>query len=316
MKLSHAFENSAQYWLNLDNSYRLWLQGNEEKKGNPVEVRASIYARMPIRDMMHKGWLAKTRQIEELKMQVLDFWNIQTLDFSFLDQTVLPKFKKSDAFNQFNASYAATWYEMAKKVSREFSCGTYNKAKLQQLYKKLSGFTYQTDGIGNFLHELNRCGVKFFVLPHLEKTYLDGASFIKDDNPVIVYTARYKRIDNFWFTMAHEIAHVLRHLDDETPFILDNLIEKSDDKIEKEANSMASIALKHPKILNKLEPKFGYLTKGNIVDCAEQLNVHPSIIIGALAFNDTISFRNLRLFNENVLYLIPEEYLHDSVKID
>ena len=41
----------------------------------------------------------------------------------------------------------------------------------------------------------------------------DGACFFQEDNPVIVYTGRYDRVDNFWFTLAHEIAHVLLHLD-------------------------------------------------------------------------------------------------------
>jgi HTH-type transcriptional regulator/antitoxin HigA len=50
---------------------------------------------------------------------------------------------------------------------------------------------------------LNNAGVVFFVLPHLQKTYLDGAAFFVDHTPVIVYTGRYKRIDIFWFTVAH-----------------------------------------------------------------------------------------------------------------
>ena len=49
--------------------------------------------------------------------------------------------------------------------------------------------------------------------PHLTKTYLDGAVFWDEQNPVIVYTARHNRLDNFWWTVAHEIGHiVLEHL--------------------------------------------------------------------------------------------------------
>jgi len=84
---------------------------------------------------------------------------------------------------------------------------------LKLLYDDLHSYTVQENGSNEFLKQLNQLGVVFFVLPHLQKTYLDGAAFYYENNPVIVYTARFKRIDNFWFTIAHEIAHILYHLD-------------------------------------------------------------------------------------------------------
>lgn len=311
-KLASAFKTSPQYWLNLDNDYRLWLE--QERQGQTaVEAKAIIYSRMPVRDMMKKGWLATTRDLEELTDSVKTFWGIPNLDFKFLEESVLPLCKKSEAYNQFNASYAATWFQMAKKVSIRYKVSTFNKQALEVLYKNISEFTIRPNGIELFINELNTCGVSFFVLPHLEKTYLDGAAFLLKGTPVIVYTARYKRIDNFWFTVAHEIAHVLKHLNDKNPFVLDNLREETTDKQELEANALASKHLKHPEILKFLEPFFNYLTVGKIEECSRTLNIHPAIIIGALAFNEKISFRNQSLFNENVLGLIPEKFIHQSL---
>lgn len=312
-KLSSAFNTSPQYWLNLDNNYRLWLEQEKREQTSVVEAKAIIYSRMPVRDMMKKGWLQPTRDIKELTSEVKKFWGIPELDFSFLEEAVMPLCKKSEAYNQFNASYAATWFQMAKAYSLNFKTHKYNKAALENLYKNMSGYTILDNGIESFINELNACGVKFFVLPHLEKTYLDGAAFLLDGTPVIVYTARYKRIDNFWFTVAHEIAHVLKHLSEETPFVLDNLREQTTDKQEEEANKLAAKHLKHPEILEYLEPHFNYLTVGKIKECSETINIHPAIIIGALAFNEKISFRNQSLFNENVLELIPTQYIHQSL---
>jgi HTH-type transcriptional regulator/antitoxin HigA len=224
----------------------------------------------------------------------------------------LPLCKRSEAYNQFNIYYAATWYQMAKKVSANYEVRAYNKQSLEKLYKTQSVYTTREDGIELFLEELNNCGVKFFVLPHLEKTYLDGAAFIFEHNPVIVYTARFKRIDNFWFTVAHEIAHVLKHINEDTPFVLDNLHEENIDTKDKEANILAAKHLKHYEILSFLEPCFNYLTLPKIQECAETINIHPAIIIGALAFNKTISFRNINLFSENVMEYIPKKFIHES----
>ena len=312
-KLSSAFNTSPQYWLNLDNDYRLWIEHEKQEQTATVKSKAIIYSRMPVRDMMKKGWLAPTRDVKVLISEVKTYWTIPDLNFQFLEESVLPLCKKSEAYNQFNASYAATWFQMAKKYSEGIYVPAYNKQALETLYKNIFSFTTKENGISLFLNNLQACGLKFFVLPHLEKTYLDGAAFLHNGNPVVVYTARYKRIDNFWFTVAHEIAHVLKHLNDKTPFVLDNFREETTDKQEQEANALASKHLKHPEILEFLESFFSYLSVGKIEECSRALNIHPAIIIGALAFNEKISFRNQSLYNENVLEIIPEQFIHQSV---
>lgn len=314
-KLSSAFNISPQYWLNIDNDYRLWLEQKKKTNTSVVEAKSIIYSHMPVRDMMKKGWIKKTRDIKELTNDVIEFWGIKELDFQFLEESVVPLCKKSEAYNQFNASYAATWFQMARKYSEGIQVPAYNKKTLEVLYKNIADYTTKDNGISLFLNDLHKCGVKFFVLPHLEKTYLDGAAFLHKGNPVVVYTARYKRIDNFWFTVAHEIAHVLKHLNDKTPFVLDNLREKTNNKQEQEANDLASKQLKHKEILKFTEPYFNYLTAGKIEECSRVVNIHPAIIIGALAFNEKISFRNQKLFNENVLDVIPTEFIHESLLV-
>jgi len=312
-KLASAFNTSPQYWLNLDNDYRLWLEKEKKEQTAIVEAKAIIYSRMPVRDMMKKGWLEPTRDLKILTNEVKKFWGISDLDFAFLDEAVMPRYKKSESYNQFNASYAATWYQMACKYSTHYEVPAYNKQALEALYKNISVYTTQSNGVGLFIKELNACGIKFFVLPHLEKTYLDGAAFLLEGTPVIVYTARYKRIDNFWFTVAHEIVHVLKHLDEKTPFVLDNLREPTTDKHEEEANKLAAKHLKHNEILTFLEPFTQYLTVGKVEECSIKINVHPAIIIGALTFNQKLSYRNQSLFNENVLELIPAQFVHQSL---
>ena len=77
-----------------------------------------------------------------------------------------------------------------------------------------------------------------------------------NDNPVIVYTGRYKRLDNFWFTLAHEIAHVLLHLKGDLCFIDDE--SHSNDAAEKEANELAQAKLKHNEITDYFRNHTGY----------------------------------------------------------
>ncbi len=308
--LGEIFDTSAQYWLNIDNSYRLWLQQEVTEKEKEAEIKADIYSNMPIRDMVKKGWIAEYSNTKELIDSVKDFWGWRNrIDFSLNEhylQACLQR--KSDAFNQYNASYAVTWFQMAKKTASRIKLPDFQKEELVKLYNEINIYSTLDNGINKFLEQLNKIGVKFFVLSHLQKTYLDGAAFIDAGNPVVVYTGRYKRIDNFWFTVAHEIAHIIKHLNDSTSFVLDNLKDNVDSDIEEEANELAAEKLKHPEIMNYLESYVGYLTKNKIIECASVHEVHPSIIVGKLAHDEKISYRNLALFNENVLDKIGEKY--------
>lgn len=307
--LGEVFNTSAQYWINIDTGFRLWQAQEKTKEEVEADIKGMIYERMPIKDMQAKGWLRGTKSAASLKTQVLKYWDWENLDFSVLDDHFLPYLtKKSEAFNQFNASYAITWYRKAQLVATKFEVPTYKRQKLEKLYNNLNIYTTKKDGINEFICDLAEAGVIFFVLPHLQKTYLDGAAFYSGKNPVVVYTGRYKRIDNFWFTVAHEIAHVLLHLNDKNEFVLDNLRDGERNGMEEEANSLAAEKLKHNEILEYLRPYLKYLTNSKVEECGEELDIHPAIIIGKLAHEKVISYSNQRLYNENVLDLIDKKY--------
>ena len=104
------------------------------------------------------------------------------------------------------------------------------------------------NGVEYFLTELNKSGVKFFVLRHLQKTSTDGTSFFNESNPAIVYTGRYDRIDNFWFTIAPEIGHILLHLNNKEQFFIDESNRITTDE-EKEADVFALKIFKEDEIL-------------------------------------------------------------------
>ena len=65
----------------------------------------------------------------------------------------------------------------------------------------------------------------------------------RDGTSVIGVTLRHDRIDNFWFTLLHEFAHVCCHLSEDRQVILDDLEVGSDDGIEAQADAFASDAL-------------------------------------------------------------------------
>jgi HTH-type transcriptional regulator / antitoxin HigA len=73
------------------------------------------------------------------------------------------------------------------------------------------------DGPRRAIQALGDIGVTCIIEAHLPKTRLDGAALrLADGRPVIALTLRHDRLDNFWFTMMHEVAHLALHLTSST----------------------------------------------------------------------------------------------------
>ncbi len=308
--LSKAFGQSPQYWVNLDTNYRLRLQKEDSKEKN-VEIKANIYKYMPIKEMIKKGWLKPFEVIDDLVTEAKRFWDIQALNFSFIDKVASLNFRKSESFTQYNKYYAFTWFQMAKRCAKIYHADKYDKDALQSVANNLYRYTTIENGVEAFLNDLNKAGVKFFILSHLQKTYIDGASFFDNSNPVIVYTARYDRIDNFWFTLAHEIGHIILHLKKTGDFFIDNLDALYTEK-EKAANRFAEKILKAQNIIKYFEPYRKYISKDRVLSCAQRLNISPAAIVGILQHRDILSRRNLNSFKTSILNLIPEKYLAEK----
>jgi HTH-type transcriptional regulator/antitoxin HigA len=307
--LGKAFGQSPQFWINADTQYRLRLR-EENKKEREAEIKALIYKHMPIREMIKKGWINNYTTIDDLTEEVKKFWGMEEIDFSFMEKEELPNFRKSDAYFQYNKFYALCWYEMAKKSAKLFQTRPYSKKKLEELANKLYHFTDMDNGIEKFTGELYNAGVKFLVLNHLQKTYLDGASFYDNDNPVIVYTLRYDRIDHFWFTIAHEIAHILLHLE-KGSYFMDNL-ESLDTAIERKADRFASKILGAKAILDFFRGKYRYISEKQVNQCREKLHITPAIIVGVLQYYGKLSRKNLNRFKGKVSDLLPGKYKIDK----
>jgi HTH-type transcriptional regulator/antitoxin HigA len=308
--LGKAFGQSPQYWLNLDANYRLRLIDCDD-----LEERTEFFARafkyMPIKEMLEKKWIEKYYNADELRSIIHKFWEIRELDFKFLESIEVPSLKRSDAFAQFNKYFALTWFNMARRCAEVYHVGKYEKKKLRQITRKFTNYTNQTAGPPKLISELNSAGVKFLVLGHLKKTYIDGAAFHDNSNPVIVCTLRYDRADNFWFTAAHEIAHILLHIRSKKDYFIDN-IEQVNTKKEQEANDFAQKMIKANEIVEYFRNFGKYISEKRVKRCSQELGVNEGIVVGVLQYKEMLSRRNLNWMKEDISNKIPNKFLAEK----
>ncbi len=132
---------------------------------------------------------------------------------------------------------------------------------------------------------LAKHGIALVIAPHLTNTYLDGAAMLmKDGTPVVGMTLRYDRLDNFWFCLLHELAHIGRHMEGNgDAFFVDDLDlrSKDDDQREREADEWAEEALIPPKDWDEHAAQDAP-TVGNAISLAQRVNVHPAIVAGRI----------------------------------
>ena len=135
------------------------------------------------------------------------------------------------------------------------------------------------------------------VAPILPRTYLDGAAIlIETDRPIIGLSLRHDRIDNFWWCLMHELAHISLHLDADFSTFFDDLdVETQGDKREEEADELAGEAL-IPREVWEQSPAKSFRSPQSAAHLAKQLGIHPAIVAGYMRHQ----FNNYRILNQLV----------------
>lgn len=140
-------------------------------------------------------------------------------------------------------------------------------------------------------------GIPLVIEPHLPQTYLDGAAIIMTARrPIIGLTIRHDRLDNFWFTLMHEVAHVHLHASlGEIGFFDDLDVATASDPREKEADQLAGEALIPEHIWLQSAARNSRMPQA-AESLATKLHIHTAIVAGRMRHH----WKAFRLFNNLV----------------
>lgn len=162
---------------------------------------------------------------------------------------------------------------------------TVKKTKIrdpEKAARELAQLSLLPDWHDQLVAALHRMGIVLVILEHLPGTFLDGAVLCRGDGvPVIALTLRHDRLDNFWFTLLHEFAHVVCHLSPDRQVILDDLDVTSSESIEAEADAFAKNALIPPAVWEQIDRES---STEEVLEAADKAGVHPAIAAGRWRF--------------------------------
>lgn len=241
------------------------------------------WGRFPIREMIARGWIQKLTNKAAKSTEELVQGFISSVGMEF-GGAAFRRTIGGDSYSPTTKYALFAWIArvIQKARERKSALGIFDRDRFSATFmRELAQLSWFEHGPVLAVEFLEKHGIVVVIEPHLKGTLLDGAAMRDDDGtPIIGLTLRFDRLDNFWFTLLHEVAHIWKHVDREETF-LDNLDSSSEDRRELEANRIAKEAL-IPKVAWKRSD--AYLNPSNLtIDLlSRELKIHPAIIAGRL----------------------------------
>ena len=180
-------------------------------------------------------------------------------------------------------AWATRVTELARRIEDEGDVPQYT-LKEDDL-RSLVAVSPAAEGPTMAMNWLRSVGVLLLVLPALPGTLVDGVAIrLESGRGAIGLSCRYDRLDNFWFTLLHECAHLVRHLggpfDPQASQIIDDLdVSSVNDPRESEADALASELLL-PERLWEASAVKEIPAAPTVAQLAEEAAVHPAIVAG------------------------------------
>lgn len=270
----------ASFWNNLEAIYQEQLA--RVKTENEMEEELKLVSLFPYSKMANNGWISKTKDKKEKLTNLRRYFEVGRL--SALGDLYIPGIAYRKVGESSKSDYAlAAWTQKARLVSRNIDAGPINIKKLEKKLSEIRTFTVRDPNeFYPVLREmLLDCGVILVVLPHIGGSFLHGASFVDGKHIILGLTVRGKDADKFWFSLFHELYHIIDgHIY--------HMTETSDEE-EQKADEFSRDTLIDPNDFQDFVLSSNF-TKRDIVMFANKVGIHSGIVLGRLQNEGFVEF--------------------------
>ncbi|WP_171059488.1 HigA family addiction module antitoxin [Arthrobacter crystallopoietes] len=285
-QIAAALETTPEYWLNLQNSYLLWNQAQDDdtrQELDDVRLRARMNELAPV-PLLRKRGILTGESLSEQAGELLELFQIDHIEDT---PGFLAAARRSNREEEPTPTQKA-WLACARKQAQNLQVGEYDLGGLTELAEELSKFVANHDNFAALPDKFSAVGVRLVYVEAFPGSKLNGASFLLDGDPkqpVIALSGRGKRLDVVLFTLLHEVAHiVLGHVSPER-LVIDE--DYSEEPAEKEADEKAG----QWQIPGGLPVAPAAVRKGWIETQAERIGVHPVVVLGKLQRDKAVDYR-------------------------
>lgn len=301
--ISSKFANSLEYALGIPTHFWINLQGIYDKEVLEIEkinnIREDEFSILNQLNQIVKYCeeinLFQNNTSKHLKvLNMRKFLNINNL-------TMIPNLPigqvafRGSKKNKVNIYVLYAWQKICEYLTNKVELSNkFNKEKLKTKYEEIKNTMFlSADEMINKLKEIfSECGIVFEVVRHFTGAPVQGFIQKKKDKVILCMTIRQSFSDIFWFTLFHEIGHLLNE------DFKDQLIDYTfiDSEIERNADNFARNVLINEEEYNLFLSQ-NKLSYQDIKKFAITQNVIPGIVIGRIQ-NDKNDFSFMTNYKE------------------
>lgn len=280
IQLGEALGTGPELWMNLESQYQLSKVTVEKV----ISRRAALYSKFPVREMLKRGWIDASENIEILEQQFFKFFGIS----SHAENPQFSYAAKRSASGLEIETVQLAWLFRCRALATSQVIRKFDSKLLTSTLEKLSNLLSAPEEIRHVPKLLNDCGIRVVYVEALPSSQIDGACFwLEGQQPVVAMSLRLDRIDNYWFVLRHELEHVRLGHGKAMGFILDVDIDSATsqavDEEEKLANRAgADFCVDQRQLEDFIARVSPYFSEERILLFAKRLKVHPGLVAGQL----------------------------------
>ena len=284
----------ADYWMEAQKNYDLDKARIEAKNKQQLEA---IEIWKVAKDFIPVAFYKKEKIVTGNPLidnqTVRDIYGVTNLDqlAALRVQSTYARFKKSTKL-KYDVVNIIGWVKLVQYKAKGVIVPPFNHENKNQLISELRSIILKNKEVLNKVHEkLQEYGIKLVYQAKGEKTPVDGVSFWSEGNPAIGMTLRHNRLDNFAFTLFHELGHIYEHLvNNNTAEFIDLDIKNEEEEYknsseEKEANIFAQNGLIDEIEWREFNKNLSFKNNDTVIKTfAKKVKIHPCIVKGRICY--------------------------------
>ena len=263
----------AKLWNRTEAIYREDLARLAECEN--LEAQYDEAKLFPLSYLRKFGFLTATAQdkvgtVREL-LQLLRIGDLGAVEATWLNPKVAYRKTKLNTDKSYEQ---AMWLALGEHAAGNEELPDFDREGLERLIPKLRSLTAEpkpVESLDKVKELLNEVGVAFALIPPIPGFGVYGATRWIAEHPLVQLSVRGKSDDQLWFTLFHELGHVLLH-GHKTVFV-----QGTEGKEEDEADNFASRTLIPQEFVHRIPTSRNLAA---VQELAHELGIAPSIVLG------------------------------------
>ncbi|WP_437512711.1 HigA family addiction module antitoxin [Sorangium sp. So ce1099] len=314
LALEKVFQRPAHLWLNLQRQFDEAVARRRESEKS-VQWKDWV-AKFPLKEMKRFKFISPEKHHQSDTDALLSFLGVSSPEsWNSVWQAAGVAYRQTRKFKT-SIEAVSVWVRATELAAAELPVADFNEKTLRSSVDTLRRYTRERvqDVIEQAQKLCAAAGVALVWVPEFQNTGISGcARWLSDNKALIALTLRYKTDDQMWFTLFHELGHILLHSRKHI-FVLDNAVDNISDRVvdpqmqqyEDEANRFSADTLIPPHALEKFIRKNDFGNEA-IHNFAEEIGIGPGIVVGRLQHEGLLQPYQGNALKQTLQWNISEE---------